>query len=190
MTEDKKDVKMPPLESLPFEGSVDDIRVRRIESETIPGGQVAVIYFNSIGGRGTPEVCEWSGQEPGKMDEYETQLLSLIQENFPDYPVVIAAVPPHAGRFFAFGNPLGQQFEVNPWELGTLNVSDMSVNKADSGMPRLIGCPLDLEVLVAETRLWLDADTLEDYANTPRDPSKIQANMNKPNKISEILKAE
>jgi len=190
MTEATKDGKMPPYVSPEFEGRTDDIRVSRIESDKIPGGQVVVIYFNSIGGRGKPEVFEWSGQEAGKMDEYEAKLLALIKEEFGDYPVVIASVPPHAGTLYAFGNPNAQQSEVNPYKLATLHVSDMSAKQESADMPALIGCPQDLEVLAAETRLWLKANTLEDYANASRDSNKIRAEMNKPNKVSGMFQVE
>lgn len=179
------------LESLPFEGTVNAIIVKRVESEKFPGGQVIVIYFNSIGGRNKPE-CVWEGQPPEKMGQYEKQLLASVKANFQDYPVVIAAVPPHAATLFAFGSPLLKQSEVNIYRLAGLNVPDMSAQPASGQGPQLIGCPLDEAVIHNEYLLWQGipkdaASPLDLYAQKPRNPQTITASMTAPNKMFNLL---
>lgn len=174
------------FESQPFHGSVDEIRML-IQDNSYYGKQVVIIYFGSIGGRQHPERYQWKDQPESKKDHYETGLLSLARESFSKYPVIIAAMPPHAGTLFAFGSPLLNQSEVNTYKLATLDVTDMTVNEPTLS-PENSSCPLDYAIIAYELEMWNRAGTLDEYIGFHRDPRDVNAKVANPNKVSSMLK--
>jgi len=173
--------------SLDFAATVAEIRTRRLENPFY-GDQAVILYFGNICGRQDTKKYAWFTQPPEKKERYEEALISLIQKEFQEYPVIIGAIPPHAGSLYGFGSPLLGQSEVNPYRLATLEVNDMSVKKEVIDGPAIIGCPLDLEIMAYEMGLWRKVQTLHEYIETKRCHSDIIVRMVEPNKIHTLLK--
>ena len=167
---------MPITESQPFSGSIHEIRKTILDNQYY-GKQAVILYFGSIGERGTPEICEWHAQPPGKIDKYEKDLIKLIGKNFQKYPVIIGAIPPHAGTLFGFGSPLLEQSEVNAYRLATVNVQNMSIKKENTESPIILGCPLDITILFYELQNWQNAKTLEEFYDTQRNHKDVFAHI-------------
>lgn len=147
----------------PYQGYIDCIELLKYDHNPL-----AIVYFMSIAGRedkGTQ--YEWS-KGPCKLEITKRRVLDTIQNYhhyyFRDEPseklAIFGIAFPLYTRLFQWGmKPSGCE--------STLYISRWEDTLPTSG---IIGCGLENLIIAEETKLWYEAETIEEYYSLPRNP--------------------